>query len=43
MVNGLALRIQRNTTRSVATDATTAASTMAGASSHHPAPRVDRK
>ena len=42
-VNGLAPRTQRNATRSVSTEATTAASTIAGASTHHPSPRVDRK
>ncbi len=42
-VNGLAPRTHRNATRSVATEATTAASTIAGASTHQPSPRVERK
>ena len=42
IVNGLAPRTHRNTPRSTATDARTADSTIAGASTHHPRPRSDR-
>ena len=42
-VNGPALRTHRKATSSVATAAMTAASTMAGASSHQSMPFVDRK
>ncbi len=42
-VNGLAPRTRRNATRSVVTEVTTAAITIAGARTHHPSPRVERK
>ena len=42
-MNGLAPRTQRNTPRSTATEARTADSTIAGASTHHPRPRVGQE
>ena len=42
-VNALAPRTRRNATRSVPTDASTAAAIITGIAPHQPTPRVERK